>query len=75
MKYSKEEIIQYVQEEDVKFIRLAFAMYLANRRIYPLCLRNFLGLLNMVLPLMHLQSQVLETKRILICSFIQNQTL
>ena len=24
MKYSKEEIIQYVQEEDVKFIRLAF---------------------------------------------------
>ena len=24
MKYSKEEVIQYVQEEDVKFIRLAF---------------------------------------------------
>ncbi len=23
MKYSKEEVIQYVQEEDVKFIRLA----------------------------------------------------
>ena len=24
MKYSKEEVMQYVQEEDVKFIRLAF---------------------------------------------------
>ena len=24
MKYSKQEVIQYVQEEDVKFIRLAF---------------------------------------------------
>lgn len=24
MKYSQQEIIQYVQEEDVKFIRLAF---------------------------------------------------
>ena len=24
MKYSKEEVIQYVQEEDVKFIRLVF---------------------------------------------------
>ena len=24
MKYSKEEVLQYVQEEDVKFIRLAF---------------------------------------------------
>ena len=24
MKYSKDEVIQYVQEEDVKFIRLAF---------------------------------------------------
>ena len=24
MKYSKEEVLQYMQEEDVKFIRLAF---------------------------------------------------
>ena len=24
MKYAKEEVIQYTQEEDVKFIRLAF---------------------------------------------------
>ena len=24
MKYSKEEVMQYVQEDDVKFIRLAF---------------------------------------------------
>ena len=24
MKYSKQEVIQYVQEEDVKFIRLSF---------------------------------------------------
>ena len=24
MKYSKEEVLQYVAEEDVKFIRLAF---------------------------------------------------
>ena len=24
MKYSKEEVMQYVREEDVKFIRLAF---------------------------------------------------
>ena len=24
MKYSKEEVMQFVQEEDVKFIRLAF---------------------------------------------------
>lgn len=24
MKYSKQEIMQYIQEEDVKFIRLAF---------------------------------------------------
>ena len=24
MKYSKEEVIQFVREEDVKFIRLAF---------------------------------------------------
>ena len=24
MKYSKQEVLQYVQEEDVKFIRLAF---------------------------------------------------
>ena len=24
IKYSKEEVMQYIQEEDVKFIRLAF---------------------------------------------------
>lgn len=30
MKYSQQEIIQYVQEEDVKFIRLAFCDVFGN---------------------------------------------
>lgn len=32
MKYSQQEIIQYVQEEDVKFIRLAFCDVSENRK-------------------------------------------
>ena len=32
MKYSKDEVIQYVQEEDVKFIRLAFSDVFGNQK-------------------------------------------
>ena len=50
MKYSKQEVIQYVQEEDVKFIRLSFC--------------DVFALLNMVLLLMPLPSPVLVMKPI-----------
>ena len=30
MKYSKEEVLQYMREEDVKFIRLAFCLSLIH---------------------------------------------
>lgn len=41
MKYSQQEIIQYVQEEDVKFIRLAFCDVFGKQKnisimLYPL---------------------------------------
>ena len=32
MKYSKEEVMQYVAEEDVKFIRLAFCDAIGNQK-------------------------------------------
>lgn len=32
MKYSKEEVIQYIEEEDVKFIRLAFCDVFGNQK-------------------------------------------
>ena len=53
MKYSKEEVLQYMQEEDVKFIRLAFCDVFGRQKIFPLCPRSFAGRLNMALPLMH----------------------
>ena len=34
MKYSKEEVIQYVKEEDVKFIRLAFCDVFGRQRTF-----------------------------------------
>ena len=39
MKYSQQEIIQYVQEEDVKFIRLDFLRrFRKTEKAYPSCL-------------------------------------
>lgn len=54
MKYSKEEVMQYVREEDVKFIRLAFCDVFGKQKIYPSCLMSFRVLLNSESPLMHL---------------------
>jgi hypothetical protein len=34
MKYTIDEVMQYVKEEDVKFIRLASATYSAGREKY-----------------------------------------
>ncbi len=64
MKYSKEEIIQYVKEEDVKFIRLAFC------DVYPLWQKNFPVPLNTELPLMPLPSLDSAMKQSAICCSI-----
>ena len=50
MKYSQQEIIQYVQEEDVKFIRLAFCDVFGKQKNisimpYSVCQRNFIKFL------------------------------
>ena len=72
MKYSKEEVLQYMQEEDVKFIRLAFCdVFGKQKKYFHLCPRSFAGRLNMALPLMHPLSPVLGTKAILISSCIR----
>lgn len=34
MKYSKEEVLQYMQEEDVKFIRLAFCDVFGKQKYF-----------------------------------------
>ena len=34
MKYSKDEVMQYVREEDVKFIRLAFCDVFGRQKKY-----------------------------------------
>ena len=41
MKYSQQEIIQYVQEEDVKFIRLAFCDVFGKQKNISICLMSF----------------------------------
>ena len=58
MKYSPQEIMQYVMEEDVKFIRLAFCDIYGKQKIYPLCLMNFPGHSNTVLQSMPRPSMV-----------------
>ena len=40
MKYSKEEVMQYVREEDVKFIRLAFCDVFGKQKNISICLLN-----------------------------------
>ena len=44
MKYTKEEVSQFIQEEDVKFIRLAFCDVF-DKKMYQLCLMRFIELL------------------------------
>ncbi len=35
MKYSKQEVMQYVQEEDVKFVRLSFCDVFGRQKTSP----------------------------------------
>lgn len=51
MNYTPEEIIEYVEEEDVKFIRLAFIDLKGNRKMFPSCQTNCVVPLNTALPL------------------------
>lgn len=64
MKYSKEEVMQYVMEDDVKFIRLAFCDVFGKQKTFPLCLRNWLALLNTESLLMHHPLKALGMKHI-----------
>ena len=66
MKYSKEEVMQYVREEDVKFIRLAFCDVFGKQKN--------ISIMPEELPLMHLPSQALAMKTIPICFSIRMQT-
>ncbi len=34
---SEREIMEFIEEYDVKFIRLAFSICLATKKIYPSC--------------------------------------
>ena len=62
MKYSKQEVMQYVQEEDVKFVRLSFcgAIRPAKKHLHQFG-GSSLARLNTALPLMLPPSPVLET--------------
>lgn len=74
MKYSKEEVIQYVQEEDVKFIRLAFCDVFGKQKNISIMPEELPALLNVELPLMPLPSQALAMKIIPICFSIRTRT-
>ena len=58
MKYSKEEVKQYVREDDVKFIRLAFCDVFG---------KNWIGPLNMALLLTLPLWKVMATRPIPTC--------
>ena len=55
MEYSKNEVMQYVTEEDVKFIRMAFCDVYGNQK--NICRRSLTVRLNTVLPSMPLLSR------------------
>ena len=58
MKYSKGEVLQYMQEEDVKFIRLAFCDVFGRQKNISIMPQELCRALNMALPLMHPLSPV-----------------
>lgn len=71
MKYSKEEVLQYMQEEDVKFIRLAFCDVFGKQKNISIMPQELCRAFEHGLPLMHPLSPVLGTKAILISSCIR----
>lgn len=75
MKYSQQEIIQYVQEEDVKFIRLAFCDVSETEKHNPSCLMSFKEPFLTVSPLTRPPSMDLVMRLIQIYFFIQNRIL
>lgn len=70
MKYSKEEVLQYMREEDVKFIRLAFCDVFGRQKNISIMPQELPGLLSTASPLTHLPSPALAMKAIRTCSFI-----
>lgn len=70
MKYSKEEIIQYVKEEDVKFIRLAFCDVFGRQKNVSIMAEELPVPLNTELPLMPLPSLDSAMKQSAICCSI-----
>ena len=40
---TENDMMDFIEEYDVKFIRLAFLIYLEGKKIFPLCLMNCLG--------------------------------
>lgn len=74
MKYSQQEIIQYVQEEDVKFIRLAFCDIFGKQKNISIMPDELPKAFTYALPLMHLRLTDLVMKPTRICFSTQNRT-
>lgn len=60
--YEYEKVMDFVDEEDVKFIRLAFLMYSEYRKIFPLCRDSWRERSGREFLLMHQRWKVLEMK-------------
>lgn len=70
MKYSKEEVMQYVREEDVKFIRLAFCDVFGRQKNISIMAEELPVPLHTESPLMPPPSQVSAMRQGLTCCFI-----
>ena len=75
MKYSQQEIIQYVQEEDVKFIRLAFCDVFGKQKNISIMPDELQRAFSYVSPLTRPPSMDLVMRLIQIYFFIQNRIL
>ena len=75
MKYSQQEIIQYVQEEDVKFIRLAFCDVFGKQKNISIMPDELQRAFLTVSPLTRPPSMDLVMRLIQIYFFIQNRIL
>lgn len=53
MSYRQEEVLQYIKEENIRFIRLAFCDAWERRKILPSCQMNYPALLQTEFRLMH----------------------
>ena len=73
MKYSKQEILQYVSEEDVKFTRLAFCDVFGKQKNISIMPEELPQLLRMALPLTPPLLPASAMKHILIYFFILMQ--